>query len=431
MTRATAILWAVAVACVGLAIWAIPPASSQAAYEDTGELLVPGFSDPTAATRLEVLRWDDKQAKVVRFVVERKQGGWKIPSHHDYPADATKRMAKAAAAFVDVKRDIYYGNKVANQAKYGVLDPAADKGDGADKGRRFIVNVGDKKVVDIIVGKRIPKKPGFYYVRPFGGKRVYGSRLKLDISTKFTDWIEKDLLRLDPEAVVSVTYDPYQVDEQHGTIKGKDPLAMERATAKDAKVKWALADAAKAPKGKTLDPSKIDSMVSAIDGLTIVGVRRRPQRLTLLDLQNKGFFVTRDGKLFGNEGEVRLHTKGGIVYRPFFGEVTFDTGLALTAGVKKPGDKMSLARDKASKGNANRFLFVDARYDPKTDATPAKDTGARAKHKKRGAFLHKRFSDWFYVISDSSFKSIHKDRATLFKAAPKKTPLKKAPPNKH
>ena len=143
MIRTTSIMWAIAVLCIGLAVWKSPPASSSASFEDTGELLVENFDDPTAATRLEVVSWDDKQAKVVRFVVERKGGAWQIPSHHGYPADGTERMAKAAAAFIDVKRDIYYGDKVENHAKYGVVDPAQGEGGADDKARRFILHVGD------------------------------------------------------------------------------------------------------------------------------------------------------------------------------------------------------------------------------------------------------------------------------------------------
>ena len=37
---------------------------------------------------------------------------------------------------------------------------------------------------------------------------------------------------------------------------------------------------------------------------------------------------------------------------------------------------------------------------------------------ERAAKLRQRFDKWFYVISDTSFKQIHKDRPELFKALP-------------
>jgi hypothetical protein len=79
-------------------------------------------------------------------------------------------------------------------------------------------------------------------------------------------------------------------------------------------------------------------MVGSAANVKIVGVRPRPEVLTLPALQSKGFFVTPDGRqLFGNEGQASIITKDGIVYTLYFGEVTFDSGRALTAGGAEEG----------------------------------------------------------------------------------------------
>src|SRR5262245_33838419 len=128
MNRTTIIMVALALGCMGLAYSMRPVAPPKAQFEDTGEALFPGFTDPTTATGLAVVAWDEKEAKVVRFEVEQKQGRWVIPSHNDYPADGTERMGKAAASFIDVKKDRYYGDSVADHAAFGVLDPDGAEG---------------------------------------------------------------------------------------------------------------------------------------------------------------------------------------------------------------------------------------------------------------------------------------------------------------
>ncbi len=428
----------VAVAAVALcgALWMAPDAVSPAAFEDTGEALFPDFTDPSRATSLEVMKWNEDSAKVARFKVEQEAGRWVIPSHHDYPADAAERMGKAAASFIDVKRDIYYGDKPDDHARFGVLDSEDAAGKGDEKATRFTLKQASGAVlVDVFVGRPIPGKDGFHYVRLPDSKRVYGSRLELDISTRFTDWIEKDLLQIDRADVVTLIYDPYRVDEKRGRVIDSRPIHVDRAQG-SGPATWALAGAP--PRGKKLDASKIRQIVNAIDGLQIVGVRPRPSPLTLAALRSKGFFVTSDGRqLYGNEGEVRAVTETGIVYTLYFGEVTFDAGLALTAGKSDatragPGENdagVSEKTDPPDDASANRYLFVNVGYDPALDRSAkaetepvAADAGPapaapdkQAEHAERAAALQERFAPWFFVMSDSSFKTIHKQRDDLFK----------------
>lgn len=461
MNRATTIMVALAALTVLGAVWMAPRALPPATFEDTGEPLFADFTDPNEATSLEVIEWDADEAKVERFKVEQKQGRWVIPSHHDYPADASEHMGRAAASFIDVKRDIYYGDKVEEHATFGVLDPEApDAAEGA-RGKRIIMrDASGGALVDIIVGHPIPDKDGFSYVRFPEQKRVYGSRLELSISTSFTEWIEKDLLLLEPGDVVSIEYDPYRVDEARGQVVDSNPLRAERPVSPEdpsggvSGKDWELAAPSKAPAGKELDSFKVQSMLDAMDSLQIVGVRPRPEPLTLAALQSAGFFVTADGRrLYGNEGEVRVTTKDGIVYTLYFGEVTLDSGLALTAGTDKDASAADQDEKSAGEKSANRYLFVDVGYDPAADRAAAQAPAeqkaekpaepvepkadqpaeaekpaepgdapadakqdAAAEHREQVARLQKRFDAWFYVISDASFKRIHKPRDEYFKA---------------
>jgi len=461
MNRGTIILVAIALGSAALALTMRPQELTAASFEDTGDPLFPSFSDPTLATALEVVTWDEKSAKVQRFSVEQKQGRWVIPSHNDYPADGTERMGKAAASFIDTKRDIYYGDNAAEHAQFGVLDPTGNEGKGDERGKRITIkDTSGAVLVDVIVGKAVPDKQDYFYVRFPDQKRVYGSKLDLDISTNFTDWIEKDLLHVKKDEIVMMLYDPYKVDEQAGRVVDSAPI---RAELKDegGKEEWTAAEGVEAPEGKALDAAKVRQVVTAIANIKIVGVRPRPQKLTLEALQSKGFFVSMSPqggqRLFGNEGEARVVTKDGIVFSLYFGEITTESGLALTAGVEDPeapagegeaetpageGEEPTgptgptgmeeLGEDGQPKKQANRYMFVDVAYDPTLDKSgeqpdvptgeDGEDDKPKVKGEARARQLQKRFGEWFYVISDMSFKQIHKDRSEMFKAAPADKP---------
>lgn len=481
MNKSTIIMVVLALGSAGAAYSMRPQPLPPVQFEDTGEALFPEFTDPTVASNLEVVAWDEDEARVVTFQVMQKEGRWVIPSHNDYPADGTERMGKAAASFIDVEKDRYYGDNPADHAAFGVLDPDGDEGKGDEKGQRITIKDASGTVlVDIIVGKEIPERPGFYYVREPGedNKRVYGTRLQLDISTKFEDWIEKDLLGVERDDFYQMTYDPYVVDEVEGKVTGFDPViaqVIDPSNRRD----WEALEGTAIPQGKQLDSMKVRQILTTMASLKIVGVRPRPaarnmieQQILAQDMKRKGFFVvpTADGRvqLYGNEGMLSAVTDDGIVYSLLFGEVTYESGISLTAGAadSSPDDDEEgvmeegldePAEDEAGK-TASRFMFVDVFYDPSLDTTlagvaaadappppePAPEPGAaegegdeaeaaagasepvdaegdaakQQQGQQKAAKLRQRFDQWFYVISDSSFTQMHKAREELFKDGP-------------
>jgi hypothetical protein len=430
MTRGTVILVLAALATAAGAYQMRPQALPVAQFEDTGEPLFASFTDPTLATYLEVVHWDEATAQAIRFSVEQKEGRWVIPSHNDYPADGTERMGKAAASFIGVNKDMYYGDNPSEHGAFGVLDPTGAEGKGDEKGKRVTIkDGGGTEFVDVIVGKAIPDKQGYYYLRYPEEKRVYGSKLQLDISTSFTDWIEKDLLHVERDEVVRLMVDPYKVDETQGKVVGSNPILADLRGGDE----WVAAAETKLPKGKALDSMKVRQIVTAIDNIKIVGVRPRPQPLTLPALQDKGFFVTPDGRrLFGNEGEARIVTRDGLVYTLYFGEIARGSGLALTAGLSEGEAAEEPGEDE---GAANRYMFVDVHYEPSLDTAleaagddageeqdedafdSPEDEQKKLAGRERAEKLRQRFDAWFYVIADSSFKQIRKDPDELFKDA--------------
>jgi len=416
MNRTTILSIVIALGSLALAVSMRPVEVATVAFEDTGTALFPSFTDPVQASYLEVVGWDDAAARATSFKVEQKAGRWVIPSHNDYPADAIERMGKAAASFIDVKKDVLRSERTEDHAVFGVEDPA----DANAKGRGQRITIKDQAgtvLVDVIVGKKLEDKEGFRYVRLPDQKRVYASKIEVDISTNFADWIEKDLLKLEQDTISGFVSDPYTVDEAQGKVTNRDPLIIKREADPnnpEDSDHWVLAEGSVGFDGKELDSLKIRQVLSGVDRLQIVGVRPRPAPLTLEALQSKGFFVTPDGKrLFGNEGEVRALCDDGVVYTLYFGEVTLESGLALTAGTGDADRKDAAAGEE--KKDANRYMFVDVAYDPAADTKAAAADSVEPEGSKRAKQLQARFDKWFYVISDASFNQIRKPKAEFFK----------------
>lgn len=419
MSRTTLIMVALALVSLGTAVALRPVELTAEASDDTGDPLFAEFDDPARAARLEVQAWDPDAAASRTFQVELRDGRWIIPSHDDYPADATDRMGRAAGSFVDVKRDVIRSDDPDEHASFGVEDPSDLEASDGGRGQRItIADAGGNALVDVIVGKPVPDRPGHRFVRLPDSPRVYASRLSLDVSTEFGDWIEKDLMRIDASEVEGLISDPYRVDEAEGTIEGRDPISFVRgdlaelvaaATAQATGDADATTEPADLPADEWLtgpgivlaederpDQAAIGAVVTAIDGLEIVDVRARPSLLTLEALQARGFFMNKDQRLFGNEGEVTIINDDGVTYTLYFGEETADPGLATGGG---------------------RYMFVQVQYDPEMDrrADPTDDGEQRGK--ARAEDLAGRFDPWFFVISDDSFRTIRRSRSELVKAS--------------
>lgn len=441
MNKVTFIMGLVAAASLAGAVGMRPVEREAPVFEDTGEPLFEGFTDPTVAASLEVREWDDETTVLKQFSVVLENGKWTIPSHHGYPADGTERMGKAAASFIGVNKDIVRSNLASDHAEFGLLDPEDIEADGKGKAKRFIIkDESGTTLVDVLVGKEVPDKQGFRFVRYPDKDRVYAAKIELDVSTEFTDWIEDDLLEFDRDRSTMVVSNSYTVDEETQQVVDNDPLLFENAVkeAGSEDKDWRPTADTKVPAGKELNASKVTSLLGAIDRLKIVGVRPRPAALRELADQSMGFFLSRGRvpKLFGNEGELSVVQEDGVVYTFYFGEITHDTGLALTAGAE--GD--SKAAEGGDKSKANRYLLVQIGYaqDSDTKSGAVADPAAASDDKpaegeappaegedkaadvegdgetkdavglERAKELQARFDKWFYVISNSSFEQLRK-----------------------
>lgn len=442
-TKKTLYFIAGAVVLALIAFWVTPSRITPTAFLDQGQAFYPDFTDPNTATTLEIVSYNEDLGEAHPFKVTFKNGRWTLPSHHDYPADAKDRLAKTAAEIIELKKDDFRSDNMADQAICGVVDPLDDTYDGAT-GRGQRVTLRDKNgnvLSDLIFGKAVPENPGYRFVRIPDSKRIYAAKTKVELTDKFSDWINTDLLEVKKGDIDRLTILDYNIDERTRRLNQRDEIRLHREGGS-----W---KAGKMSSGRTVDSTKIGEMLTALDNLTIVGVRPKPaglsaslkeakkgtdlERSDLLSLQNKGFFFTSDGDLKSNEGELLVETDGGIVYTLRFGEVCYGSGMAVSAGTASNEKNDEAAAE-------NRYLFLTTDFDagrfkepPKpanmdfqdkpdsllTDADK-KQRGIEREHErwerkiesgqKKSDELNNRFADWYFVIPAASFDKLRLTR---------------------
>jgi hypothetical protein len=386
---------AIAGAALLLAVlaWAVSPRrAGPAVLQDRGQPFFPAFTDPNAASSLEVVEFDEQTSVARPFKVRNRDGRWTIPSKGDYPADGSHRLSSIAAALIALRKDDLASESAGDEERCGVLDPL-DETLPTPTGRGTRITVkgqNDRILADVIVGKMVEGRPALRYVRLPGQKRTYIARVAdLNVSTRFEDWIERNLLQVERDDIDQIVIRNYTVDAKSGRVTNQDMLALR----KHGKDLWA-ADGAEPT--QRIDAFKVNLLVTKLVDLTIVDVRAKPVGITtslagarvklaqadVVELASRGFYFTPDGRLLANRGEVLVHTVSGLFYALRFGEVA--------------------AADR-------RYLFLSVGFDAGAAAGPPPDAV-----RSRLDVLRARFAPWYYVISDDSFKKIRLQRADVF-----------------
>lgn len=355
------------VAALGVAAAAFatrPQLNFQQDADDTGQLFYPEFKDVAKAASLELTRFDEATGDVIPFKVAKQGGRWVLPSHENYPADAEKKIGQAATSLLDLKKLGIASKLKADHEKLGVVDPATAQPGAKGTGLKTLLSdEGGKPLVSLIVGKEVPDDPKQRFVREPNRDTVYRTAINpAQLSSKFDDWIEKDLLKLNAWDIASVNLNNYSVDFLNQRMSKGDRLDL---AYNDQDSKWTLADL---KSGEELNAETLNALKTALDDLKIVDVRRKPAGLSAMlrqdeggginreaveSLAEKGFMFTQDGDLLSNEGEAVVRMKDGVSYVLRFGDI---------AG------KAAAAEDKEGKAaeptGANRYLFVMAQFDP-------------------------------------------------------------------
>ena len=438
-----------AILVIALALGTAPSRSAPDAFFDVGETFFPEFTDPEAATSLEVVEFDEDTAAAALFRVINRDGLWTIPSHHDYPADGKERLANTAAGMIAITKDDFRSDNVTDHEAFGVIDPLDESVTSLrGRGRRVTFKGPSEEVLaDLIIGDRVEGRPGLNFVRVPDQNRVYAARTDIGISTNFNDWIETNLLEVERDDVKRVELNEYQVDEGTGSVRRRGEFIVD----------WVEQDvwtANDVPDGKEVDYVQMNLLVGGLMGINIVGVRPKPEGLSgnlrqafeeraitnadLQTMQARGFYPTQAGEMLSNEGELKVRTDLGVVYTLRFGEILYGSGNAVAIGDETSDDEESGTGE-------NRYVLINAEFDAEALPEPERPANRDFENKaesqwtdgdrenRERADLHAqwerrtadgrgraeelatRFARWYYVVAAGSYNRVHKSRDDLLK----------------
>jgi hypothetical protein len=353
------------------------------------------FKNPSEATSIEVISYDPATATATPFSVEFKDGLWRIPTRFNYPADAKDRLAKAAASVIGLKREALAGRTEAEQAEFQVLDPKSEKAENLKGiGNRLTLRKGTTVLADYIIGKQVPNRTGYYYVRKPDEKQTFIAKVELNLSTKFTDWIESDVLNIDGYRLtrLDIMKHSLEIRQNRARLVGQEQNILTRKNSSDP---WKLEGLDEAT--EELKQDEVRKIVDALDNLKIVGVRPKPESLrrelkdnegitldadTQDDLASRGFFfipTSRGGgmQMISMEGDLTAGTDQGVEYEMHFGTVFEGTDEEIELGFAKPSSEEGEKKDDDAKEGEekqnesksvpkkkSRFIFVTARVNP-------------------------------------------------------------------
>ncbi len=337
---------------------------------------------PEEATGLEIVRFDPETSQVDTLRVERQGRLWVLPSHENYPADAESQLGDAAREIRSIRRGSEVATSRDQHEQFGVIDPNDAKPGSTGIGTRIVVEQGDRKVAELIVGNA-EGDGSQRFVRLAGQEPVYRASVDVErFPTDFREWIEKDLLKIEGLSLKRIRYENFEIDREsylagRNPIKSFDMLRLNYDRDKPLDERWTIEELVRVDSddsdeatfeaidleavGKEINTEALDALTQALEDLPITDVRRKPQDLilalqgrsdgvtreTMMDLINKGFFHF--GQFVGQQGNLVVSRADGVEYTLHFGDEVQDAATGQTRG---------------------RYLFISAGFNPTLISPP-------------------------------------------------------------
>ena len=356
-----------------------PGQVEQSLDEKVGQALFEDFDTADTATNLTITRYDTNFDKPIKFQVNRGKATdqWVIPSEDNYPADAEEQMQKAATALIDLEVLGIASETPKDHKLYGVVEPSADLAAGST-GVGMLVEVANAKkdrLAELIIGKTVADEQEKRFVRVRSEDVTYVVKLDVtNFSTTFNEWIESDLLSLNPLDIRSLALKDYSILEvldprTGGAVKQLMQRSDTALSWNQEESKWNIGHMheykeANQPtptemaENEELNTERLNELKNALDDLKIVGVREKPDDTNQVQLQEYGFypFPTKDENgepiddVRSANGEVHVSLQDGIQYVLRFGDIA-------------PPDVVQSSSEDSSE-EIYRYLVVMAKLDP-------------------------------------------------------------------
>ena len=401
--RTTAIFAGVAAVTLALAFWSMPKAinsTENEAQKMRNTVLFEKFDEPSKAASLQIVKYNESLGQLDPFEISKDKGGmWKIPSHDDYPADAAEQVRDAATPLIGLKSLDVVTTKPDEHAMYGVLNPDDKNLKVGESGVGMLVRVkdaSDKIIADLIIGKEDKGRENQRFVRKPSEDAVYIADLNVaPFTTEFRKWIKGELLGVKSFDITSIMLRDYAIlPTQEGGYRMSKNFDADLSF-DPPKSTWALdrmLTFEDGPPGtpvtltaeQELKASSLNDLRTAVQGLEIVNVRRKPKGLaadlkadkslmenkeSLKSLYEQGFFPQEGPngpEIYATGGETIVGTQDGVQYVLRFGEAV--AKLTGESEDKKDGEV----------GELQRYLLVTARLDeskfPIPDIQPLPET---------------------------------------------------------
>jgi len=453
----TLIFAGIAVVVTILAVATYPRQARMAPKEDEGKVLFAEFTDPEQANRIAIthvtgraqtglaaVSQGEEAADVRVFELARDGQTWTLPSHDNFPVAAEQRIRQAATSLIGLEVIRVASEFESHFRQYGVIEPKADGVNAGQDGVGKLVTIKDEnanELAALIIGHSVRGQKGQRFVRVPGQNRVYTVKFDPRVySVKFEDWIQPRLLSLRPTDVSRFSIDDYSAQQRFRAIDNKPEMLMHKRLKAligwnlDASegwdtAAWSLLKLVEFSGGEyretqladdeELDRQRIEQLARTLSSFGIVSAKRKPTGLSadvtadpqkLLDpaigqsLAGSGFFTKMEAGqpgLVAASGELTVQTHRWVVYHLRFGGV---------AGFGGGG----------AGGKLNRFLMIHARL---ADDEAFEGEGVSAediKERKQLAAaevekLNEQFADWYFIISDDTFRQIRLGRSDLIK----------------
>ena len=385
-TRTLGFLGAAAASVVMAFFFAPSTPTPPSDFSEVGKPFFPDF-DVSAAKSLSVVTFSDNASEPKVFRVEQKNNKWGIlldPANGIYyPADGETRLGNTAASVLEVRREQFVTKDPEQYATLRVVDPLeTDVTKLLGRGRRVTLkDADDKTLADYIIGDKVPRRPTdgdqvFYYVRRPDEKNVYTAKLNIDLSVKFSDWIESDLLKLQNDNIVEMMAHKYTlaINQQTGgaSLKGEETNILTREKSSDP---WKLEGLNE--EKEEVNQEEVNGMTRALDDLKIIGARPKPEALTAelkanrkleidelswRELASKGFYQTPDERFLSSEGQVEALTDAGVKYTFRFGNSIVASDDELESGLESDKKKAEGSANKTAATNKGRYVFITTEF---------------------------------------------------------------------